>query len=110
MLLHRGQLWMEFQLRVQVEMEFFMLSVMVEREVELLGPELVDVLLALRLVKKVMWFGSHQMGPKCLKVLRQGMNRCCLQSLRFQLQQVSRLWRGQVLSAICMIHVSQNRM
>ena len=38
------------------------------------------------------------------------MSRWCHQSLRFQLQQVSRLWRGPVLSAICMIHVSQNRM
>jgi hypothetical protein len=32
-------------------MEFFMLSVMVEGEVGLLGPELVDGQLALRLVK-----------------------------------------------------------
>ena len=91
-------------------MEPFMLSVMVGVEVELLGIEHVNVQLVLRLVKKEIQIGSHQMGPECQKVHRQWMSRWCHQSLRFQLQQVSRLWRGPVLSAICMIHVSQNRM
>ena len=65
-------------------MELFRLSIMVEVEVELLGLELVNMQLILRLVKKGIQSGSLQMGPECLKVLRQLMSRCCRQSLQSQ--------------------------